>query len=105
MGLFVDDAFHLPRPPLDGTLYGVYRHRVVAGFLIHRPKVGVGIQVFPAGAGGHLYLADELGEKLASLGVVGAFAAFDGCPFGMSRHVAASFRNISCKRLSDVSSG
>ncbi len=85
--LLVGVAVHTAAAALDGAVDGVSGHvggqRLVDGRA--QPRVGVGITA--ALAGGHGDLADELGEELAPLGVLGRLAELDVGPFAVSGHL------------------
>src|SRR4051812_21032937 len=60
----VAHTLELAGAPLDGPLDGVHRYRRVACLLEHGAQGGVGVDVAAALPGGHLDLADQLGEQL-----------------------------------------
>src|SRR5690606_6280424 len=71
---------------LDRTLDHVLGH-VGAERLVHgAAQARVGSRVTAAGAGGHRNLADDLGEDLAPLRVLGVLAVLDVRPLGMTGH-------------------
>ena len=69
--------------PANGTLDVVLGHALCAGFIHHQPQfvVGIGIGAFARGDGDFTSQASKGG---ASLGVIGAFLAFDGCPVAVT---------------------
>ena len=82
----VAHALEVARPPLDGLLDGVERHRGALRLLVGGAQGGVGVEVAPALPGRHLDGPDALGEDLGAGLVLGALAVLGGRPLRVTRH-------------------
>src|SRR5262249_12258674 len=92
---------------LDGAVDVVVRHRALLGLLdgVEQRRVAGGVTA--AGPGGHLDVLDQLGEKLAALGVHHRLLVLGGRPVRVPTHDNPFTIETKswCTRRSGVSSG